>query len=144
MDRRAFLKNVEWLPASVACAAGLSALWSGCAGYRYVAYTRSGPTLVIRKADFGEGPYALLADAQRSRAIYLHRHGEEDFSAVLTRCAHRGCQVEPAGSRLVCPCHGSEYELTGEVLQGPAERALLRYRVTTDTEFIYIELPDPP
>jgi len=44
------------------------------------------------------------------------------FSAI---CTHKGCTVAPKGNQLVCPCHGSVYDLsTGEVLAGPAPAPL--------------------
>jgi Rieske Fe-S protein len=52
------------------------------------------------------------------------------FSAI---CTHQGCTVAPAGAELHCPCHGSRYNAaTGEVLQGPASRALARVPVHVD------------
>lgn len=138
MERRAFI-----LAFGSACGL-LSGIVTGCTGFRYVPHTREGRLLAVRRSDFGEGPYAMLDDPLLPRAIFLHRRPDETFAAVMTRCSHLGCQVEPAGDRLVCPCHGSEYEWTGELLQGPAERPLDRYRVTADDEMIYIELPDQP
>jgi cytochrome b6-f complex iron-sulfur subunit len=44
------------------------------------------------------------------------------FSAI---CTHMSCQVAPAGKRLDCPCHGSQYDATnGAVLRGPATKPL--------------------
>jgi cytochrome b6-f complex iron-sulfur subunit len=51
---------------------------------------------------------------------------------------HRGCTVEPAEDRLVCPCHGSEYTAEGEVLKGPTQRALISYGVESDAEYVYL------
>lgn len=41
-------------------------------------------------------------------------------------CTHLGCTVEwkPERARFVCPCHGSEYDPQGGVLQGPAKGSL--------------------
>jgi Rieske Fe-S protein len=40
-------------------------------------------------------------------------------------CTHQGCVVNPDGQRLVCPCHGSQFNaMTGAVLQGPAASPL--------------------
>ena len=41
---------------------------------------------------------------------------------------------------MACPCHGSEYTFTGAILQGPTERPLTRFRVTSDAAMVYIHL----
>jgi Rieske Fe-S protein len=49
------------------------------------------------------------------------------FSAI---CTHMGCTVTPAGEKLNCPCHGSQYDaLTGKVLRGPASQPLAKIPV---------------
>lgn len=56
------------------------------------------------------------------------------FSAI---CTHQGCKVEPAATEFDCPCHQSRYDLaTGEVLGGPAPRALERVTVTVDGDTV--------
>jgi Rieske Fe-S protein len=44
------------------------------------------------------------------------------------------------GDRLVCPCHGSEYDLLGRVLEGPAERPLTRFPVSVEGDDLVIVL----
>ena len=41
---------------------------------------------------------------------------------------------------LVCPCHGSEFDLNGKVIKGPANRNLntLPYKIEGDIVIIYI------
>ena len=41
---------------------------------------------------------------------------------------------------MACPCHGSEYTFEGAILQGPTQRPLTRFRVTSDVEQVYIHL----
>lgn len=56
------------------------------------------------------------------------------FSAV---CTHMGCQVVPQGDKLVCPCHGSQFDgLTGQVLNGPAGKPLPAVAVRLDGQRI--------
>ena len=45
-------------------------------------------------------------------------------SVFLNRCPHAGCKVAVDGAALVCPCHGSTFDLAGKVLQGPATSPL--------------------
>ena len=53
------------------------------------------------------------------------------FSAVEAVCTHEGCTINGAeGATYVCPCHGSRYNRSGQVLAGPA-RASLRQHATT-------------
>jgi Rieske Fe-S protein len=52
-------------------------------------------------------------------------------AAVSAVCSHLGCNVLPSRSILRCPCHGSQFDLGGRLLQGPAGSDLLRYRVVS-------------
>lgn len=58
--------------------------------------------------------------------MLLVRRGEE-VRALSAKCTHLGCTVSVSEDRgsLFCPCHGSEYDLDGGVLKGPAPRALV-------------------
>jgi Rieske Fe-S protein len=60
------------------------------------------------------------------------------YSALLTECTHKGCEVKPQGDFLVCPCHGSEFSKTGEVQNPPAENPLKRFKTNSDEKNIYI------
>lgn len=134
MNRRRFLEA-----GAVAGCAGLSL--GGCIGFHYVNTSISGNRLVIRKSDFGSGRFALVDAPGLALPLYVYRLPDGGFSAVSTRCMHRGCQVEPAAEHLVCPCHGSEYSNTGEVLKGPTQRPLRSLPVVVEEERILIDLP---
>lgn len=140
MNRRDFLLKVEGLAAgAAACGAGLSL--GGCIGFHYVNTSVAGNRLIIRRTDFGSGRFALVDAPGLQLPLYVYRTDEGEFSTVSTRCMHRGCQVEPAAEHLVCPCHGSEYSNTGEVLQGPTQQPLRRLPTYVEGETIVIELP---
>jgi len=130
----------------VGALAGCSALSlgaGGCIGFHYVNASLAGNRLLIRKEDFGAGRFALVDAPGLQLPVYVYRLDDGGFSAVSTRCMHRGCQVEPAQEHLVCPCHGSEYTNLGEVLKGPTQRPLHRFPVTVEQDVIAIELPPP-
>jgi Rieske Fe-S protein len=79
------------------------------------------------------GAIRLLPDGQ-PEPVYVLAQPEGDFVALSPICTHLGCTVEIEGERLVCPCHGSTYDRTGAVLQGPAERPLARYRTRLSSD----------
>ncbi len=54
------------------------------------------------------------------------------FSALSLICTHQQCTVgyDAADNDFKCPCHGSEYSISGAVTQGPAAAALTKYSVS--------------
>ncbi len=56
--------------------------------------------------------------------VVLRRVSDTEVTAFTAVCTHTGCTVGASGQALVCPCHGSEFDQTGAVTQGPAQEAL--------------------
>ncbi len=57
-----------------------------------------------------------------------YRDNEGQLHIVDTTCTHVGCEVNwnAAERTWDCPCHGSRFSYTGEVIEGPAEKPLQR------------------
>ncbi|MFC0561164.1 FAD-dependent oxidoreductase [Halalkalibacter alkalisediminis] len=57
-----------------------------------------------------------------------YRDAEGELHVVDTTCTHMGCEVHwNDGERSWdCPCHGSRYSPSGDVLEGPAKKPLKR------------------
>jgi cytochrome b6-f complex iron-sulfur subunit len=63
------------------------------------------------------------------------------FSAIEAVCTHEGCTIDGAdGDTYVCPCHGSRYNRTGQVVMGPAVAALRQYTTTVADGVVTIAL----
>jgi thiosulfate dehydrogenase (quinone) large subunit len=59
-----------------------------------------------------------------------------DFVAYNAVCPHMGCTVgySSANKIMVCPCHGSEFEVSnGDVIVGPAPHGLTKLKVVEGT-----------
>ena len=54
------------------------------------------------------------------------------FKAFDSTCTHQGCPVTSiVGQQIVCPCHGSAFDVaTGDVVNGPATSPLTPKKVT--------------
>ncbi|NHZ80077.1 FAD-dependent oxidoreductase [Massilia sp. CCM 8695] len=85
-------------------------------------WLRGGDVESADQIAIGEG--ALLRDGGRLLAVY--RGDDGGLQAVSAACTHLGCAVHwNAGEKSWdCPCHGSHFAPDGEVLHGPARRAL--------------------
>lgn len=66
-----------------------------------------------------------VVNEESFRAYVIRR--SDGFRALSSVCTHLGCITRyRAGERIItCPCHGSRFDLDGEVLAGPAPRPLL-------------------
>ena len=59
--------------------------------------------------------------------------GNDSYRAFTSICTHEQCPVSGFnGSRITCPCHGSEYDTAGRNVAGPAPRPLTEYRAAFD------------
>ncbi len=137
MNRLEFLKKSGAL--CLSCL-GTSTFLTSCKSFYYAPSTLVGNQIGVRKSEFVEHKFVLVKTTKFEEAIYLAKLNEEEYSAVLLHCTHKGCEVDPAGDFLVCPCHGSEYTNTGKVVEGPAERDLQQFRVVADQENVYIQV----
>ena len=52
--------------------------------------------------------------------------GGGDLLALDLTCTHLGCTVKATEQGFSCPCHGSRFGRDGDVVKGPAPRALRR------------------
>ena len=62
--------------------------------------------------------------------LAVTRLGATEVVTVSRVCTHQGCTVAlpgAAGATLDCPCHGSRFLTNGQVVNGPAARALSQF-----------------
>lgn len=138
LPRRDFVRHLPLVAAGLA--GGLTSSLSGCAGTPYLEPTPAPGGLMIPVAMVDSEGHAFVQTPDMERPVYVHRSESGGWTAVLASCTHRGCQPEAFADRLVCPCHGSEFSVDGEVLQGPADEPLARYEVVRDGDRLIIRI----
>ncbi len=85
---------------------------------------KSGKFKIGRREDFPPGSVKYYQDQQ----TYVFADTEGIF-AISAVCTHLGCIVSKDEKKFICPCHGSYYDLSGKVLQGPAPKNLQWYHI---------------
>jgi cytochrome b6-f complex iron-sulfur subunit len=146
MDRKEFIKTC-----GLACLGGatLVTLLESCAGTNYLAQTSyANNQITIPKTEFIkvakdktiQRKYVLVRHDKFSYPICIYKLDEENYSALLMQCTHKGCELQPQGDFLICPCHGSEFNNQGVVQNPPAEQNLQIFKISTDNENIYLYL----
>ncbi|HLR20852.1 MAG TPA: FAD-dependent oxidoreductase [Tissierellaceae bacterium] len=70
----------------------------------------------------GEGK-VLEIDGER---VGAYRDEDGELHLVNTTCTHMGCELNWNSAEISwdCPCHGSRFTYTGEIIQGPAVKPL--------------------
>ena len=77
--------------------------------------------------------------------LAVTRLSETVVVAVSRICTHMGCTVNlplSPGQVLECPCHGSRFQVTGEVVNGPAERPLSSFPAAIQGAEVVVTLPN--
>jgi Rieske Fe-S protein len=90
-------------------------------------------------------PLANVGGAARVESqaglFLISRTSDSTFTAIDGTCTHEGCAINGAdGVEYVCPCHGSRYNRTGQVLAGPARSSLRQYATTFANDVLTIAL----
>jgi cytochrome b6-f complex iron-sulfur subunit len=146
MNRKEFIKTCG---VTCAGAAAFSVLLQSCATSNYTAQTtESNNQIAIKRSEFtattnGETTprkFVLVRTDKFNFPIAVYKLDEENYSALLMECTHRGCELQPQGDYLMCPCHGSEFSNRGVVQSPPAEENLRTFQIKTDHENVYVLL----
>jgi cytochrome b6-f complex iron-sulfur subunit len=83
----------------------------------------------------------LLVEQTPPILVLRNPSNPQTLVAVNPTCTHQGCLVAWKAERksLACPCHGSAFAADGQLLQGPADRALASYPVKTDGKTVLVK-----
>lgn len=134
MDRRDFVFGCVGI--------GSALMLSGCVAMVTHPVPMQDGRIRLAIADYPDlatrGGAIKIQPAQGDQPLYVLANGNDEYVAVSPICTHRGCTVDVQGERLVCPCHGSTYSRSGEVLRGPAQRRLTSYRVERQGDVLII------
>ena len=145
MERRKFIKNCCYTTVGLPI---ITSTLSSCGAIYYASAEKKENNLIVKKSAFiiakknksVERSHVFVETTSLAFPICIQKTGTDEFTALLMSCTHRGCELNFGGGIYTCPCHGSEFSKTGEVLEGPADKNLRSFKTETDNENIYIIL----
>ena len=73
--------------------------------------------------------------------FYLARLADGGFLALSRTCTHLGCTVPwvEDDMQFACPCHGSHFDITGNVIEAPAPRALDIFPIIIENNILKVD-----
>ncbi|MCX7773708.1 MAG: FAD-dependent oxidoreductase [Clostridia bacterium] len=100
-----------------------------------VAVQLLGGKLQMGKPDLPEEKETGVKVNINGKRCGYYRDDEDNIHIVDTTCTHMGCEVKWNSQEKSwdCPCHGSRFNYTGHVLEGPAELHLNSYKEPKNT-----------
>ena len=79
-------------------------------------------------------------------AVIRNPNNPQKLIAVNPKCTHQGCDVKwMAGEKkYTCPCHSSNFEANGDVINGPATKPLAAYPAKIVGTQVLVKILPPP
>jgi cytochrome b6-f complex iron-sulfur subunit len=116
-DRRTFFR---W--AGIAVIGGIAVLWNRLVGTEQKLTTSQKITVPFDPTR----EYTFHED-------FIIINQPDALTVLSTKCTHLGCRIrEVNNDQLICPCHGSVYNLEGKPIKGPAATPLARPHYAID------------
>lgn len=129
MDRRDFIQKSIILTCGIA---GASAFLEACKKSNPSTAPSVNFTIDISSSQYSalqkNGSYVYYSPSN----IIIARDKNGNFVALYDVCTHAGCTIQfnANNSNFPCPCHGSIFDESGNVVNGPATSGLKKYSTT--------------
>ena len=139
-DRRRFLNRI-WAFLGIAALAEFG--WMGLS-FMNSRKERNRPAKaesIVTAGAIEKFPPATVTAIPRGQ-FYLACLADGSFLALSRTCTHLGCSVpwDEEKNQFVCPCHGSTFSMSGEVLTAPAPRPLDTFPVRIENGIVKVDI----
>lgn len=142
MERKEFIKTC-----GMAClgAAFLGVMFEGCGSTKMITAAMDNTGLLVPLSSFDNGnknyrKYIVVQNDKLQYPVCIYRFSDTEYTALLMRCTHQGAELQVFGDRLQCPAHGSTFNNTGVVQNGPADVNLRSFPVKILQDQLHITL----
>jgi cytochrome b6-f complex iron-sulfur subunit len=105
-----------------------------------VSGTLSGSTITVTVTGTALATTGTLALVRTGGGdVLVARTADTSFVAVSAGCTHQACEITGfSGQNYVCPCHGSRFDTSGRVVNGPAVTPLPQFQTQFNNDVLTI------
>jgi cytochrome b6-f complex iron-sulfur subunit len=137
--RRSFLNMLWVILGSVALAEFVAVAFAFLRPHRLKVRAENPDSVITAGAVERFAPNSVTAFVRGK--FYLARLQDGGFLALSRTCTHLGCTVPwiEKEMRFACPCHGSAFDITGNVIHAPAPRPLDIYPIVIENQIIKVD-----
>jgi len=141
--RRSFLNSLWIILGGVALAEFVAVAFAFLRPPKSKALKEKAETIVTAGAVERFTPNSVTAFVRGK--FYLARLEDGGFLALSRTCTHLGCTLPwiEKDMKFACPCHGSTFDITGNVIDPPASRALNIYPIIIENNMIKVDARKP-
>jgi Rieske Fe-S protein len=114
----------------------------GCSPAAYSIYKTSvvDKRLQVPLSLFDKSPLQFVRPGGWYYDIAVNKRPDNTYQALLLQCTHQENQLTPTGDGYSCSLHGSQFDKTGKVVKGPAEKPLEEYKTFIENNNIIIQI----
>ena len=125
MKRRKFIKS--GCNACVALGGGflISSLASCSPKLSVAKVTQKDMKFSIAETEMAETDVKMITVKNFDYDVFIKKNNDGSFHALAMICTHAGHSLVKTGNKFYCSLHGSEFDISGKVIKGPAERHLV-------------------
>ncbi len=98
-------------------------------------------TIDIPSSPIASKSTRALVEYNNGGSILVEHNSDDTYKALSGICTHQSCVIsgfDTNKSVFVCPCHGSRFDLSGNVIQGPAGSKLRGYNTRIENNSLII------
>jgi cytochrome b6-f complex iron-sulfur subunit len=141
--RRSFLNTLWIILGGVVLAEFVAVAFAFLRPHKLKASGKDADSIIIAGAVDSFAPNSVTAFVRGK--FYLARLEDGGFLALSRTCTHLGCTVPwvEKEMKFACPCHGSAFDITGNVIDAPAPRALDIYPISIENNIIKVDTRGP-
>lgn len=132
-SRREFLKSLTEGLTAIAIIGFVAPVINSCSSATGPGSDVAAFNITVDVSSLTANNQGLRTNTPDGHLLLVVRHGAASYGTLLMVCTHQSCtgsNIQQSGTVINCACHGSQFDLNGNVTHGPASSNLTTYSTT--------------